>query len=144
MTATDKILTRASDGVRRLILNQPDKLNALSLDMTVRATEVIEAFAAAEDERVLIVAGAGDKAFNTGADISEFEEKRDSAEAAAHYSAVSTRMFDALAAVEKPTIAMIHGYCIGGGLNLACSCDLRVCSETASFGMPAARLSRMS
>lgn len=141
MTATDKILTRAGDGVRWLILNQPDKLNALSLDMTVGALEVIEGFAAADDERVLIVTGAGEKAFNTGADISEFEEKRNSAASAAHYSAVSTRMFDALADVEKPTIAMIHGYCMGGGVALAACCDIRIAAEDARFAIPAARLS---
>ncbi len=141
MTDTDKILTRAEDGIRWLILNQPEKRNALSLDMTVRANEVIEAFAASGDEHVLIVTGAGDVAFNTGADISEFEEKRDSAEAAAHYSAVSTRMFDTLAAVEKPTIAMIHGYCMGGGVALAACCDIRIAADDAQFAIPAARLS---
>ena len=73
MTETDNILTRADDGVRWLILNQPEKRNALSLDMTVRARDVIDAFAEADDERVLVLAGAGEVAFNTGADISEFE-----------------------------------------------------------------------
>jgi enoyl-CoA hydratase/carnithine racemase len=141
MTETDKILTRAEDGVRWLILNQPDKLNALSLDMTVRAHEIIEAFAAADDERVLVVTGAGEKAFNTGADISEFEEKRNSAESAAQYSAISTKMFDAVAEVEKPTIAMIHGYCMGGGVALAASCDIRIAADDAWFAIPAARLS---
>jgi enoyl-CoA hydratase/carnithine racemase len=140
MTDTDKILTRADGGIRWLILNQPDKLNALSLDMTVRAREVIEAFAAAADERVLVLTGASDKAFNTGADISEFADKRDSAESSARYSAVSTRVFDALAAVEKPTIAMIHGYCMGGGVALAACCDIRICADDAQFAIPAARL----
>ncbi len=140
MTETDKILTRADAGVRWLILNQPDKLNALSLDMTVRAHEVIEGFAAANDERVLIVTGAGDRAFNTGADISEFEEMRNSAESAARYSAVSTRMFDVLEAVQKPTIAMIHGYCMGGGVALAACCDIRISADDAQFAIPAARL----
>ena len=140
MTDNDKILTRTVDSIRWLILNQPEKRNALSLDMAVRAREVIEDFAGADDERVLVVAGAGDVAFNSGADISEFAEKRDSAEAAAEYSAISTRMFDALAAVEKPTIAMIHGYCMGGGVALAACCDIRICADDARFAIPAARL----
>ncbi len=140
MTATEKILTHAHDGIRWLILNQPEKRNALALDMTVRAREVIETFAAAAGEHVLIVTGAGEVAFNTGADISEFAAKRDSAEAAAEYSAISTRMFDALAAVEKPTIAMIHGYCMGGGVALAACCDIRICADDARFAIPAARL----
>jgi enoyl-CoA hydratase/carnithine racemase len=141
MTETDKILTRAEDGVRWLILNQPDKLNALSLSMSVRAHEIFEAFAAADDERVLIVTGAGDKAFNTGADISEFAEKRNSAESAAEYSVVTNKLYDSLANVEKPTIAMIHGYCMGGGVALAASCDIRLVADDAKFAIPAARLS---
>ncbi len=140
MTETDNILTRAEDGVRWLILNQPEKRNALSLDMTVLARDVIDAFAEADDERVLVLAGAGEVAFNTGADISEFETLRNNAEAAANYSAVSTRLYDGLGAVAKPTIAMIHGYCMGGGVALAAYCDIRIAADDAVFAIPAARL----
>jgi len=136
----EKILTRRDGPIVWLTFNQPEKRNAMSLDMTVRAREVVEEFAADDDQRVLILTGAGKSAFVSGADISEFEEKRNNAEAAAEYSKVSTGMFDALYAVDKPTIAMIHGFCIGGGMALAASCDLRFCSDDASFAIPAARL----
>jgi enoyl-CoA hydratase/carnithine racemase len=137
---TDKILTKRQGGVSWLIFNQPEKRNAMSLDMTVKALEVVQEFARDETARVLIVTGAGDKAFVSGADISEFEEKRSNAAAAAEYAAVSQRMFHAIHDVEKPTIAMIHGYCFGGGVALAAACDIRVCSEDALFSIPAAKL----
>lgn len=138
---TEKILTRSEGAVSWLIFNQPEKRNAVSLDMTVAALKAIEDFGADDGQRVLVVAGAGEKAFVSGADISEFEERRNNTEAAAEYSRISTQMYDALAAVEKPTIAMIRGYCLGGGAALAASCDLRICSDDASFGIPAARMS---
>jgi enoyl-CoA hydratase/carnithine racemase len=136
----ETILTRIEGGVHWLILNQPEKRNALSLDMSLRALEFVEKFAADGTARVLIVRGAGDTAFNAGADISEFEEKRNNANAAAEYAAISTNMYHAIANVEKATIAMIHGYCMGGGVALAASCDLRFCSDDAVFAIPAARL----
>ena len=136
----DTILTRVDGGVYWLILNQPEKRNALSLDMSLRGLEFVEQFAADDTARVLIVRGAGDTAFNAGADISEFEAKRNNADAAAEYSTISTKMYYAIDNVEKPTIAMIHGYCMGGGVALAASCDLRFCSDDAVFAIPAARL----
>jgi enoyl-CoA hydratase/carnithine racemase len=137
---TDKIQTRRDGGVAWLIFNQPEKRNAMSLDMTVRALEVVQEFAKDDTARVLIVTGAGDRAFVSGADISEFESKRNNAEAAAEYAAISNRMFHAIHDVEKPTIAMIHGFCFGGGVALAAACDMRVCSEDALFSIPAAKL----
>lgn len=138
--SNENILTRVDGGVHWLILNQPEKRNALSLDMSLRALAFVECFAADDSARVLVVRGAGDAAFNAGADISEFESKRGNAEAAAEYAAQSTKMYDAIANVEKATIAMIHGYCMGGGVALAASCDLRFCSDDAVFAIPAARL----
>jgi enoyl-CoA hydratase len=136
----ENILTRIDGGVHWLILNQPEKRNALSLDMSQRALKFVENFAADDTARVLVVRGAGDAAFNAGADISEFEERRNSAVAAAEYAALSTKMYDAIANVEKATIALVHGYCMGGGVALAASCDLRFCSDDALFAIPAARL----
>lgn len=136
----EKVLTRREGAIAWLTFNQPQKRNAISLDMSVRAREVIEDFANDDSLHVLVVTGTGDKAFVSGADISEFEDKRNSAAAAAEYSAVSRRMFDALYEADKPTIAMIHGYCIGGGVAIAASCDLRICSDDAAFAIPAARL----
>jgi enoyl-CoA hydratase/carnithine racemase len=138
--ATDKIVTRKEGGISWLIFNQPEKRNAISLDMSVRALEVVEEFARDDSARALVLAGAGDKAFVSGADISEFEKRRNSAEAAAEYQRISTRMFDAVRDVEKPTVAMIHGFCFGGGVALAACCDIRLCAEDALFSVPAAKL----
>ena len=123
----EKVLTRREGAIAWLTFNQPQKRNAISLDMSVRAREVIEDFANDDTLHVLVVTGTGDKAFVSGADISEFEDKRNSAAAAAEYSAVSRRMFDALYEADKPTIAMIHGYCIGGGVGVAGAGGLRSC-----------------
>jgi enoyl-CoA hydratase len=90
--------------------------------------------------RVIVLRGAGDKAFVSGADISEFEEKRSSAETTAAYHEVSHKASLALKEVGKPTIAMIRGYCIGGGVSTALSCDIRIAAEGSKFGVPAARL----
>lgn len=137
---SEHVLTRRDGAVRWLIFNKPAKHNALSLDMSEAALKVIEAFAAAPDERVLVVAGAAGKAFVSGADISEFEDRRSNAEKADDYARQTQRMFFALRDVEKPTVAMIQGYCLGGGVALATCCDLRIASPDAVFGVPAARL----
>lgn len=137
---TEHVLTRRDGAVRWLIFNKPEKHNALSLEMNEKALEVIEAFAAAPDERVLVVAGAGDKAFVSGADISEFEDRRSNAEKADEYGRLTQRMFFALRDVEKPTVAMIRGYCLGGGMALATCCDIRIGAEASVYGIPAARL----
>ena len=137
---TDKIQTRTDGAVQWLIFNQPEKHNALSLDMTVRALEVVEAFDRNDSLRVLVLAGAGEKAFVSGADISEFDKRRNNAETAAEYTNITNRMFDAIYEISKPTIAMINGYCFGGGVALAASCDMRYCSDDGLFAIPAARL----
>ncbi len=137
---SEHVLSRRDGAVRWLVFNKPGKHNALSLDMNEAALKVIEAFAAAPDERVLVVTGAGGKAFVSGADISEFEDRRSDAEKADEYSRVTQRMFFALRDVEKPTIAMIQGYCLGGGVALATCCDIRIGAVESVYGVPAARL----
>ena len=137
---TDKMLSRRDGAIGQMIFNQPEKHNAVSLEMWEAAERIMRDFEADRSIRVLVLSGAGGKSFVAGADISEFEKQRDSAEAQARYNARTRAVYRLVENFPKPTIAMIHGYCIGGGLNLACACDLRVCSETASFGMPAARL----
>jgi len=101
---------------------------------------VIAAFAADPEIRVIVVTGAGERAFVSGADISEFEEKRATPAQIAEYDGLSERASVALETVAKPTIAMIQGYCIGGGLDLALRTDLRIAAEDARFGVPAVRL----
>jgi enoyl-CoA hydratase len=140
MSDTDKIQTRTDGAVQWLIFNQPEKHNALSLDMTVRALEVVETFDRDDSLRVLVLAGAGEKAFVSGADISEFGKRRNNAETAAEYANITNRMFDAVYQTSKPTIAMINGYCFGGGVALAASCDMRYSSDDGLFAIPAARL----
>jgi len=138
--AGGQILTRVEGPTRWLTFNQPEKHNAVSLEMSEAACEVIDAFAGNIDERVLVVEGAGDKAFVSGADISEFDKKRNNAETSDEYGRLFFKMFEALRDVEKPTIAMIQGYCFGGGVAIATCCDIRLCANDALFAVPAARL----
>jgi enoyl-CoA hydratase len=108
--------------------------------MWQRAGEVLTEFASDDGVRVIVLTGAGEKSFVSGADISKFEDERANADAQEKYAKTSSGMRKILREVGKPTIAMIHGYCIGGGMSLALSCDLRICSDDAQFGIPAARL----
>ncbi len=114
--------------------------NAMSLAMWQGLREAVTAFGADPEVRVIVLKGAGDKAFVSGADISEFEEKRSSQETVRAYEEVSHAATRALTDVGKPTIAMIRGFCVGGGVSIALSCDLRIASEGSVFAVPAARL----
>jgi len=138
--ADGKILAGTHAHVGRVVINNPERHNAISLEMWDAATSVIAEMATDETVRLLIISGSGGKAFASGADISKFESERATAEAVAHYQATSTRFYDTLENFPKPTIAAIRGYCIGGGLALAVGCDLRLCEERSRFGVPAARL----
>jgi enoyl-CoA hydratase/carnithine racemase len=140
MTATDKILARSEGRVGTLVFNNPERHNAVSLDMWEAASRVLEGFAKDGEVRVVVVTGAGGKAFVSGADISKFESERATQEAVARYSAVSGAFYRTLCDYPKPTLAQIQGYCIGGGLNLAIACDLRFCTEGSRFALPAAKL----
>ncbi len=137
---TDKILASREGPVGFLVFNNPERRNAVSLDMWQRAAEVVAEFAQDDGVRVIVLAGTGGKSFVSGADISKFEDERANAEAQEKYSKTSSGMRALLRGTGKPTIAMIRGYCIGGGMSLALSCDLRICSDDAQFGIPAARL----
>ena len=137
---TEKIIIEKEDQIGWLKLNNPDRRNAISLSMWQAIPTVLADFEADPDIRVVVVTGVGTRAFAAGADISEFEAVRDSAETAAVYAEHGERAYQALATTAKPTLAMIHGYCIGGGLAVALSCDIRLASERASFSIPAARL----
>ncbi len=138
--ATQKILARVEDGVGWLTFNQPEKRNAISLEMWDAGAHVAEAFAKDDAVRVVVMHGAGGKAFASGADISEFDKTRASAEAEADYSRRSSEARKRLEALEKPLIAMIQGFCIGGGCATALVADLRIAGEGSRFGIPAARL----
>ena len=126
--------------VATLTIDHPTKLNAMSLAMW-RAIPALVAQAVADPAvRVIVVTGAGDKAFCAGADISRFGTERTGAEAVAAYDAAVEQAETALAQAAKPTVALIGGLCFGGGLGLAIACDLRLCSDAARFRLPAARL----
>lgn len=137
---TEKLQARIEDGIGHLVFNNPARHNAVSLEMWQRMQQLLGEFAADKRLRVLVVSGAGGKAFVSGADISKFESERSSLEAIKHYNANSAKAYEQLYNFPKPTIAKIQGYCIGGGVNLAICCDLRICTANAKFGIPAARL----
>lgn len=137
---TDKILTERDGVVARIIFNQPEKRNAVSLEMWQAVEVAIDAFAKDEGVRVLILSGAGGKAFVSGADISKFESERASKEAVASYNETVGRVYDKVEAFPKPVIAQIDGFCIGGGVALALCCDLRICGTNSQFAVPAAKL----
>jgi enoyl-CoA hydratase/carnithine racemase len=138
--APAKIVWTRSSGIGRIIFNNPQKRNAVSLDMWRLAGDALAEFAADSDIRVVVLSGAGGKAFVSGADISKFESERATKEAVKLYNQTQTRMYEIMRACEKPLIAQIQGYCIGGGTGLAVGCDLRICSDNSRFGIPAARL----
>lgn len=135
-----RLLAKRENGVGHIIFNNPAKRNAVSLDMWERLTALLNDYAADPDLKVLVISGAGGKAFVSGADISKFESQRSSKEAVAHYSVTGAKGYEAVYNFPKPTIAKIQGYCIGGGCNLAVCCDIRVATEDARFGIPAAKL----
>jgi enoyl-CoA hydratase/carnithine racemase len=135
-----KIYGRREGAVGHLVFNNPAKLNAVSLDMWDAFVGILRDYEKDPEIRCVVVSGAGGKAFVSGADISKFESERASEEAVKHYNVTTDRFHTKLAALTKPTIAMIRGYCIGGGVSLATGCDLRICSDNSRFGIPAARL----
>jgi enoyl-CoA hydratase/carnithine racemase len=137
---TDKMLSEKRDGIGIMTFNNPERHNAVSMEMWEAAERILADFAADDAVRVVVITGAGGKAFVSGADISKFESERSSADAVAAYNAQTAKVYDGLYRFAKPTIAMVRGHCIGGGTALAVCCDLRIANDTASFGIPAAKL----
>lgn len=131
-TSTERIKAHVDDHVGWLVLNQPDKHNALSGDMFRALGEVLTEWAGDDDVRVVVVRGEGERAFASGADIGDL--------GGGISGPSSSGQRGTTLAIAKPVIAMIHGYCIGGGLMVAMEADLRIASEDATFGIPAARL----
>lgn len=137
---TEKMIAEVEDGIGWCIFNNPERRNAVSLEMWEGVQQIMAAYRDDPAIRVAVLAGAGDKAFVSGADISEFEKKRNSAAAAEEYEKVSSAARRTLAEFEKPMLAMIKGYCIGGGMAVALSADIRIACEGSQFAIPAARL----
>lgn len=137
---TSKMIAEKDGAIGRLIFNNPARHNAVSLDMWEAVAQIIDDFDRDDAVRVIVVSGAGGKAFVSGADISEFKERRATEEAAAAYAKISESARLKLQDTLKPTIAMIRGYCIGGGLAAALACDIRIAADGSKFGIPAAKL----
>jgi enoyl-CoA hydratase/carnithine racemase len=139
-TGTDQLLVDTGEGVATITFNNPGKHNALSIEMQSALPEALSHVDKDPAVRVIVLRGAGEKAFMSGADISEFAERRTSASARADYDQRAADVGRAWNAVGKPIIAMVRGFCMGGGLLTALQADIRIASEDAQFGVPAARL----
>ena len=135
---TTKMIARKEGGW--MIFNQPEKHNAMSYAMWLAVPKIMADFEADASVRVIVLTGAGERAFVSGADISKFESEHATQEATERYNTLIDRLYGRIHTFEKPTIAMIRGYCIGGGLNLAISCDMRFATPESRFALPAAKL----
>src|SRR5215510_2461549 len=137
---SEKLLLEKDGPIGWIIFNQPEKRNAVSLEMWQRMPDYVKDLAADDAIRVVVLRGAGDQAFVAGADISQFKERRRNMADQEEYARISERGQSALSTLTKPLLAMIHGYCVGGGVGIAIGCDMRIAADDARFGIPAARL----
>jgi enoyl-CoA hydratase/carnithine racemase len=126
--------------IATVALNRPEKLNAMTKNMWRRLGEAVTELAADEAVRCVVLRGAGGKAFSPGNDIAEFESERSNAKEAKAYGEVLHGALAALKTCRHPTVALIEGVCVGGGLEIAALCDLRICGESSRFGVPINRL----
>ena len=140
MTETPKLLVEKDGPIGWIIFNQPEKRNAVSQEMWELMPDYVHDLATDDTIRVVVLRGAGDQAFVAGADISQFKDRRRNMADEEEYRRISGRGQDALAALSKPLLAMIYGYCVGGGVSIAITCDIRLAADDARFGVPAARL----
>ena len=138
--AEGKILQSVTDGVGVITFNNPEKRNAMSLDMWEGLGHALVELRDDPQVRVVILTGAGDKAFVSGADISQFEKNRHNAQASEEYGKRSDAQRALLADYPKPIIACIRGFCLGGGMQVAMAADIRIASDNSQFGIPAAKL----
>ena len=126
--------------IATVVLNRPRKHNALTRSMWHKLGEAIVTLSADNDVRCVVLRGAGNKAFSSGNDIGEFEKERSSIPQARRYGAGMKRTIDALQSCRHPIVALINGICVGGGLELAANCDIRICGESSRFGAPINKL----
>jgi len=140
MADSPKMLMEKEGPLGWVIFNQPEKRNAVSQEMWQMVPEMVKELEEDDEIRVIILRGAGDQAFVAGADISQFKDRRRNMDDELEYRRVSGRGSQSLANIQKPLLAMIQGYCVGGGVGIAITCDLRIASDDARFGVPAARL----
>ena len=133
---TDAVLVQRDGGIVTVVLNRPEKLNALTKPMWQRLGEAFVELSADDTIRCIVIRGAGTKSFAPGNDISEFENERSTVEQARAYGRIMHGTIDAIANCRHPVVAMIHGICVGGGLEIAGLADIRICGESSRFGVP--------
>jgi enoyl-CoA hydratase len=138
--ADGKLLAGRLQRIGIVLFNQPEKHNAINVEMWQGLATALDEFAADDDIRVVVYAGAGGQAFTSGADISQFAARRDNARDNDEFMRMTAPGRDRLATFPKPSIACIEGYCLGGGLAVALQADLRMAAADAVLGVPAARL----
>ena len=136
----DILLTRREKDIATVILNRPENLNALSRELWLRVGQVMRDLSFDDTLRCIVLRGSGEKAFSPGADISEFSEHRSNRQQAQAYGAMIQEAMQSIRECQHPVIAMILGVCVGGGLELASMCDLRICGESSRFGVPVNRI----
>lgn len=137
---TDQLIATVEDGVGWLVFNNPERLNAVNFAMKQAIPGVVEAFDQDDEVRVVVITGAGERAFVSGADVTEFGELRSTPDAIRVYDEVTNRMWDSLRELRKPLIALVRGFALGGGLETALRADLRIAAENAQFGIPAVKI----
>lgn len=136
----NKIVFEVDENVGKIIFNNPDRRNAVSPVMMRAVDAALDKVIEYDSIRVLVITGAGGKSFISGSDISKFDKHRSSPEQVETYNRRSNRVHEKIVGMDKPTIAMINGFCIGGGAGFALDCDLRICSDKSQFGIPAVKL----
>ena len=135
-----KLRVERDGPVGRLVLDNPERRNAIGAQMWLGIPQAIDEFNNDATVRVIVIRGEGTQAFAAGADISEFEKNRSSGDQVKAYEEATSAAHHAIESVPKPVIALIHGFCVGGGLAVALSCDLRYADASSRFAIPAARL----
>jgi enoyl-CoA hydratase/carnithine racemase len=141
VTSKGQILVEREGAIATVVLSNPGKLNAITLAMWRELARVMDGLSAEETLRCIILRGAGQDAFAAGADIAEFARVRDNAEQGRAYHREDVRgALEAVGGCRHPTVAMIHGPCVGGGFEIACQCDLRIAGRSGRFGVPINRL----
>jgi len=136
----EPVLVEREEGIVTVVLNRPEKLNALNKAMWLRLDVAFKKLEADDSVRAIVLRGAEERAFAPGADIGEFETERNSAVQAREYGKLMHEVMRGIDECRHPTVALIHGLCVGGGLEIAMLCDIRVCGEGSRFGVPINRI----
>ena len=138
--STDRLIATIEDSIGWIVINNPERRNAISVEMWEEIPRIFERFDADPAVRVIVLRGTGEKAFIAGLDLSQIEERFSSKEAMTRHGELTVRVSERIAQSPKPTIAMIYGYCIGAGVQIAATCDLRIAADTATVAITAAKL----